>query len=245
MLFLQSKPRAIWWLPWIALLGCGASPRVQTTADYQPAGIGAQRVAFVPLAVTDELGDDRTGIVLSDWTRGLASTRACERISQDREGRVVCFGAPGVPRPPDLAEVERLFALDQPIPKHTWQKIRKASRADYALLFRPESVASSRSVNQELRGVGILVLHSPTTAIVSTILSAGMVRQVTARDTEVAYTLSASLVDLRSGKVLKVGVHSGSDSREVTRDLGYAEPPPAAPILEEIMVDLGEEVLED
>jgi hypothetical protein len=149
-----------------------------------------------------------------------------------------------------LGRVQRLFALDQPIPADVWQGLRAASKATHAILFRPEAVSSSREVSQstELRspilmiGTGGLLA---TTALVSSLAAAGTARTVTSNETELNYVVSASLVDLRSGKLLRVGLHSGGASREVKRNLGFAEPPPAAPILEDIMVELGDAVLDD
>jgi hypothetical protein len=67
----------------------------------------------------------------------------------------------------------------------------------------------------------------------------------TKNETELTYILSGSLFDMQSSKLIKVGVHSGSDSRTVKHNLGFAEPPPVAPILEKIMVKLGEALLDD
>ena len=76
-------------------------------------------------------------------------------------------------------------------------------------------------------------------------VAANNTRVDTTNETELTYTISAALVDLRTGKLLKVGLHSGSASRRVTHNLGFAEPPPAAPILENAMTELGEAVLDD
>jgi hypothetical protein len=84
-----------------------------------------------------------------------------------------------------------------------------------------------------------------TTTLVSGLLAGSTAHTVTFNETELSYIVSASLVDLQSGKLLRVGVHSGSAVREVRRNLGFAEPPPAAPILEDVMAELGEAVLDD
>jgi hypothetical protein len=49
----------------------------------------------------------------------------------------------------------------------------------------------------------------------------------------------------KSLALLKVGVFSGSASRSEERSLGFAETPPASPILEKIMVSLGDEILDE
>ena len=51
-------------------------------------------------------------------------------------------------------------------------------------------------------------------------------------------------MDLRTGKVLKVGLNQGSAAQTVNHYLGYAEAPPVAPLLENMMVPLGEKMLE-
>jgi hypothetical protein len=232
------------------LVACGAAPQVRATTDYRDGALEGRRVVLVPLAVSDDLDDERTGIMLSERTRGVASARACKRIEEAwSDGTLVCLDGQGTKGPSALAELELLFALDRPVPVDVLQNVRKASKADHALLFRPESVSSSRETSSKLKGsAGGLVGSGAvlaTSAVVSAIIATSTIREVTVSDTELGYTLSASLVDLRTGKVLKVGVHSGSDSRKTERNLGFAEPPPAAPILEDIMVDLGEDVLDD
>jgi hypothetical protein len=251
MLHTRGWIRAGFWvLLGLGLFGCGAAPQVTVTPDYQEHALEGKRVVVVPLAVSDDLNDRRTGISLSAGTRRLASASACHKIAEAwSQGMLLCpsesGGSGGT-----LAEIERLFALDQPIPESLWRDIRDNSRAEYALLFRPEGVSSSQEVEQGTRSSGgVVVIGSTpafaTSALVSALLISNSVHRVTVNDTEVAYTLSASLVDVRTGKVLKVGVHSGSHSRTVERNLGYAEAPPAIPLLEEIMADLGTKVLDD
>jgi hypothetical protein len=69
--------------------------------------------------------------------------------------------------------------------------------------------------------------------------------RTTSSRTEITYTVSAALVELRTGKLLKVGVHSGSGSRNEEHYMGFAEAPPAVPILATIMSDLGDALLDD
>lgn len=241
---------SLWALLGAGFFGCGAAPQVTVTPDYQERVLLGKRVIVVPLAVSDDLNDQRTGISLSAQTRDLASDSACHEIAEAwSQGMLLC---PSDSRDSaaTLAEIERLFALDQPIPDALWRDIRNSSRADHALLFRPEGVSSSQELSQETRSSGgvIIIGSEPafaTSAMVSAMLMASTTHRVTVNDTEIAYTLSASLIDMRSGKVLKVGIHSGSDSRTVERNLGFAEAPPAVPLLQEIMADLGVEVLDD
>lgn len=235
----------------VATVGCGAAPRVKATPDFHEGALQHGKVLFVPLAVSEELGDERTGIVLSDATRALASETACENVHESlSDPALVCLNQERAGALPAYAQVQLLFARDQPIPADVWQALRQASGARHALLFRPEAVSSSQEVSRkQVSGSPLLFLGSgtllATTALVSGIVATQTVRTETSNDTELTYVVSASLVDMQSGKLLKVGVHSGSDSRSVKHNLGFAEPPPAAPILEKIMTRLGETLLDD
>lgn len=249
-----------WWSCWLAigtLVGCHgvdrqgrpvSGPEVQVTKHYRADELAGKRVVFVPLAVSDALGNERTGIMLSDKTRAVASAGACQEVAESwRSGTLVCVREKEGTRAPELLELEGLFAKDAPIPERVWVNLRQKSSAQYALLFRPESVSSSHEVRETLEGTSTPVIGGqvlPTTALVSVLVFSATARPVHVSDTELSYTVSASLVDLHTGQVLKVGVHSGSDSRSEERQLGFAEAPPAAPILEKIMVSLGEEVLD-
>jgi hypothetical protein len=234
------------------LLGCGAGPQVQATGAYRADALQNTRILFVPLAVSDELGDERTGVILSDQARSIASEEACKAMQEESSAsaeQVVCLDQHTFEHSPALGELERLFARDQPIPASVWQSVRQASGAKHALLFRPESVSSSRDVSHRLEGssgaqfgTGTLLA---TTIIASVLVGASTIHKSTVSKTELGYTVSASLVDMQSGALLKVGVHSASDSRKERRNLGFAEPPPAAPLLQRIMVALGEKLLTD
>jgi hypothetical protein len=232
------------------MLGCGAGPQVQETTSYRADTLRNARILFVPLAVSDELGDERTGVILSDQARSLASEDACKAMQDALSAeQVVCLDQHAFERSPAFAELARLFALDRPIPASVWQSAREASGAKHALLFRPESVVSSRDVSHRLEGSSGAQFGTGmtlgTTMIVSALIGASTIHESTVSKTELGYTVSASLVDMQSGALLRVGVHSASDSRKERRNLGFAEPPPAAPLLERIMVALGEKILAD
>lgn len=231
-----------------SLTGCGAPEvQVQRYAEYPEGAVRTNGVLFLPIAVSDELGDKRTGIVLANETRAQASGEACKRLSEQWDGgKVVCFDRISLAKSPALGELQQRFAQNQAIPPTVWAALRRASNADYALLFRPESVSSSQEVSRTVSepasdAVMAGIFHGALAAAVV----ASRPREVsTENSTEVTYTLSASLVDMRSGDLIAVGVHSDGDSHDAKRHLGYAEPPPVAPILERIMVDLSEDILE-
>lgn len=235
----------------VITIGCGGAPRVKATSDFRTGALRHGKVLFVPLAVSQELGDERTGIVLSDGTRALASETACKNVIESlSDPALVCLDQDRAGALPAFAQIQLLFARDQPIPSEVWQALRQATGAHHALLFRPEAVSSSQEVSRkETMRSPLLFLGSgsllATTALVSGIVAAETIRTETNNETELTYVVSASLVDMESGKLLKVGVHSGSDSRTVKHNLGFAEPPPAAPILEKIMTRLGQVLLEE
>lgn len=247
----KTASRTVGFIAGAAVLACGATPQIKSTADYREDTLAKSRVLFVPLAVSEALGDQRTGIILSDHTRVQASDAACSQIAASSgEAALICLDAQQAAAAPAFTDVQRLFALDEPIPPEVWEQLRRTSNVELALLFRPEAVSSSRDVSraEELRSPIVAVGSGAalaTSLLVSGMAAAATTRTVTTNETELSYTVSASLVDLRTGKLLKVGLHSASDSRTVKRNLGYAEAPPAAPLLEKIMVELGGAVLDD
>ena len=215
-----------------ALVACGGGPQVKTTPDYAPKVLAGHRVLLVPLAMSDDLGDKRTGIVLSSETRRLASTNACSALARSsREGSVVCPEASADAKV--LSEIEQKFALDEPVAAELWSELRSGFQTDYAFLFRPESVSSSNEVTtnatREERArerAGRVFSGAQTFGALGAVLGGtSTVERHTTSDTELGYTVSAVLVDMRSMKVLKVGVHSASASKTVNRNLGYAEAP--------------------
>ena len=108
------------------------------------------------------------------------------------------------------------------------------------LLFRPESAEATQDIEQA-------TIDSDNTAVsTSTIVSGTHAAPVqTTNETERTYTISASLFDLRSGKRLKRGMHSGSASRTEKHYAGIAPAPDAVPLLADIMTDLARALLEE
>jgi hypothetical protein len=152
-------------------------------------------------------------------------------------GSIICFvtndKAP-------ISELEMLFAKDQSIPTRVWQSVHAQSKADLMLLFRPESADATQELEQAK-------LDSDNTAVsTSTIVSGVYAAPIqTTNETERTYTISATLFDLRTGKPLKRGVHSGSASRTVKNYSGIAPAPDAVPLLADLMTDLAGALLED
>jgi len=254
----KGASRIAGWIIPLAVAGCGGGPQIKVTADYKPKVCAGQRVLLVPLAVSDELGDKRTGIVLSDEARLSASEATCNEIAHDWDnGALVCPLFDAAKTLPNLNALEQAFALDAPVPETLLHALRETYHADYGLLFRPENVSSSNQIDhtnsekEDLAAraavVGSAAFISPAAllgALIGTsIRGAGQHPEHTSNRTELSYTVSATLLDLRTGKVLKVGLHQGSTEQTVERNLGYAEAPPVAPLLQKIMVPLGEKML--
>jgi hypothetical protein len=159
--------------------GCASSPVVRNLPEFRESALSGRRVAFVRLAVSDDLGDARTGIVMSARTRTLATLSACASVSRSwSAGRVICLVPSNGEPTAELLELERFYA---------------------------------EAMNE----------------------------------TKLSYTVSAVLVDLRTMKPLRGALHSRSASRTVKHNVGFAEAPSAAPLLAEIMSELGEAVLDD
>lgn len=241
----------------IAVAACGGGPQIKITPDYQSKACAGQRVLLVPLAVSDDLGDQRTGIVLSEDTRRAASEGACTKLAHEWErGTLVCPPLAPATKPSTLNDLERAFALGAAIPPALWQSLRGSFHADYALLFRPENVSSDNQVERSgpskeypAARVGVAAALSPGMLVGALFgVAATSDRKPEAHTknrTELNYTVSATLLDMRTRKVLKVGLNQGSAAQTVDRNLGYAEAPPVVPLLEKIMVPLGEQMLED
>src|SRR4051812_17918169 len=76
----------------VITIGCGGGPQVRATPDFHAGALQHGKVLFVPLAVSEELGDERTGIVLSDATRALASESACKNVVESvNDPALVCL----------------------------------------------------------------------------------------------------------------------------------------------------------
>jgi hypothetical protein len=221
-----------------SLAGCASGPKVWTEPAYQAGGLSGRRVLFARLAVSDDFEDARTGVMLSGRTRSASAREACSRTARAwTSGRIACFSTGD---DATISELELLFAKDQSIPARVWASVRAASNADLLLLFRPESAEATQDIEQAK-------LDSDDTAVsTSTIVSGTHAAPIqTTNETERTYTISASLFDLRSGKPLKRGVHSGSASRTEKHYAGIAPAPDAVPLLADIMTDLARALLEE
>ena len=177
----------------LVVTGCGGGPQIKVTAEYRPEACTGQRVLLVPLAVSGAFGDKRTGVVLSDEARRSASEASCTKLAQSwDEGTLVCPPFDVAKKPPALDDFERAFALDEPVSPALYEALRGSFRADYALLFRPESVSSSNQVEHEkpqresgaLLGarVGVAAVGSPG-MLVGSLIGLGAASQLRSKRT--------------------------------------------------------------
>lgn len=226
------------------LVGCSSGPVVRTLPDYRSGSLRAKRVLFVRLAVSDDFEDARTGVMLSGRTRSGATREACARVAREWSvGTVVCPPADG---DQPISELERLFAKNETIPDRVLRTARARSNADLLLLFRPESVGATQEISQQKLNDDPFLGPSGTAIPTSVIVSGTHAAPIhTTNETELTYTIAGWLIDLRTGKRLKSGTHSGSASNTVKHNSGFAVAPPAVPLLADIMTDLAEALLEE
>ena len=217
--------------------GCTTTqPIVRTLPEFRSGALNGKRIAFVRIAVSDDLGDERTGIVLSAKTRSVATRSACESVSRAWDvGRVVCLVPEEGEPASEILELERLHAKHRPIPHAVMRAVEAQAKSDYLLLFRPESVDTVQEISQN---VGKNIYDQAAGGLQVSPIQ-------TDNETELSYTVSAVLVDFGTLKPLRGALHSGSASRTVKNNLGFATAPPAAPLLAEIMAELGEALLDD
>jgi hypothetical protein len=225
--------------------GCANSPVVRNLPGFRESALSGGRVAFVRLAVSDDLGDARTGIVMSATTRTRATLSACASVSRTwSAGRVICLVPSNGEPAAELLELERFYAKDRPVRRSLLRTIRAKTNSDFMLLFRPENVETEQNISQ----TRALKLFPNSTGPVHTTAGVDLPRAQsihTMNETELSYTVSAVLFDLRTMKPLRGALHSRSASRTVKHNVGFAEAPSAVPLLAEIMSELGKAVLDD
>jgi hypothetical protein len=224
----------------LLLLGCVQQGKIDDASDDDADLFRGRVVMVLPLATSGELGDERTGIILTDVARFTASAASCEHlVKRIPEVRIVCVNAELSRSEPSLAELETQFALDKSLKPETLTAVQQRFKADFVLLFRPEAVNSSREVVR-IRGLLPREGSSQNDTFACSTKTCG----VTRNSTETTYVVSSVLVELRSGTILKRSEQSESAERTVGRDLGYGESGPIEPLLEKAMSELAQTMLE-
>jgi hypothetical protein len=202
---------------------------VRSAPGFTGAELDRQTVLLLPIAVTDDYGDERTGIVLDHESREQAARLACRSGAGLRaDVRIVCFDEPSVaPSSSDLRDISTQFAKAAPISADSSRKIARVTGARFALLFRPESVSASQKVRPGPSADPLMVaLFGKQLNRPEQVEPRGSVK------TTRVYTLSSELVDLRDGRVVRAAV------RRREASTSSLEAPPASQQLHAIMHDL-------
>ena len=214
----------------------GASrPKIQRSPHFQSSQLTGTTVLVLPIAVTDDLGDERTGIVLGRGSRESAAKAACQSVAQARKDlRVVCFEELRTGADAASARVALEFALGHEVPPPLLQSLAQASQAQFVLLFRPEKVGAGQDISDRY-SAGDALQAGIVGMLLASAARGGPQRKITR-----GYTVSGVLIDLRSGRPAGAGIHAGEEttSSSAERKLGHAEVPPAARLLAEIQSDL-------
>jgi hypothetical protein len=216
---------------------CASSPKIQSAPNFKAESLKSRALLILPISVTDDFGDERTGIVLDHQSREEATKLACDSAAGIRDDiRIVCFDHPDLAKSAEfLKELQLEYARDHAIPANRWHELEQRTGASYVLLFRPESAEASQRVSKAdksfpLRAVVIPGRGPLPMAVIPTMEGVGP--KVDGVKTSRTYTLSSSLVDLREGRIVRVGVQSAEASTSTT------EAPDATQHLHGIMRDL-------
>lgn len=235
-----ATPRWLWSLASLLVLGCVQQVKLDDAGDDDADLFRGKVVLVLPLAVSGELGDERTGIVLTDQARFSASAVSCEHLARrTREVRIVCVNAELSKSEPSVVDLETQFALGKALKEETLSAVQRRFQADFVLLFRPEGVNSSREVVR-LRPLIPSEGGSQNDIYACSTNTCGATRH----STETTYVVSSELVELRSGTILKRSERAESAERTVGRNLGHGESAPVEPLLEKVMSELAESMLE-
>jgi hypothetical protein len=225
-----------------SMIGC-RQPHMRTFARFKAISLKGQKVLVLPLAVSDDLGDERTGIILDDVTVAVTGRAACAHARQVREDiKIVCFDEVPKQASAFVSDVVLRFAGDEPIDQQTLDELATRTGANILVVFRPESVA-----------VGVTIVQ-PVTVVMNG--SSGYLQDSGKpyRSVEREYTVSTELIELRSGLLLRSGDHgasaTGNSGMRGPNDLSdYLPPgvnaPDAAPTLSEIMNELLDTLLDE
>lgn len=237
------------------LAGSGTVPTVQTTRAFSGESLKDRRVAVFPLAMVGESDDQRSGVILQPQTRAQASDASCNDLADSSVAIITCLDAQAVANSPPLLELQSGYALDRRVSPELLRQVHEVTHTDFALLIRPEEAFGAQAVrsNTAKRQGGYQPYDfSPglpkfwrNDHSVERLSLPGNPRQRTRNTSARGLVVSAVLLDLRRAEILKFGDHATAEQRTVRRNLGHAETPELAPLLEEVMIELGEAMLRD
>jgi hypothetical protein len=226
---------------WVLLMNCGSGAKIQSAPNFEAKSLKGQVVLVLPIAVTDDFGDERTGIVLDHESREQATKLACNSAAEMRDDvNLMCFDRPELAKSaPLLNELLLEYARDKAISAERWHELERRTGASFVLLFRPEAVSASQKVSKarpdfpvrgSMIGTSITGLSIPIPVVIPT--PEGVGPKVDSVKTSRTYTLASSLVDVRAGTTVRTGVQSAEASTST------GEAPDASRQLYGIMRDL-------
>jgi hypothetical protein len=223
---------------------CASGAKIRSVPNFSGASLNSRALLILPIAVTDDFGDERTGIVLDHQSREQATKQACDSASHIRgDINVVCFDRPELANSSGfLKELLLEYARDKAIPAGRWRELEQRTGASFVLLFRPEGVRASQAVSKGSKGVGPFFIPLSSVAPIPGVITPPMESvgpKVDSVTTSRTYTLSSFLVDLRNAKIVRTGTQSAEASTSTT------EAPDAPAQLHRIMRDLMKGMLED
>lgn len=253
----RIRPR--FWLVAIGLTvatvsGCGASPRIANLPGYSHGMLHRKTLLLLPLATSNEMGDDRSGVVLRNVSVRDAYDAVCKHAKQSlRDVVVECAQDPGAVGAVTLMRsVLASFAHDEPVSKDTCTALAKSTGASFALLFRPEGVEAAHSDASRGPVVHVTQTHLHNVSPVANAIGNGMgnflgtlitmgVFSVTggpSASSSRTYAVSAALLNLSTGSPTTIGAFAATATRE-----GDVYPEPA-PILTKAMVELADAIVD-
>lgn len=239
--------------------GCKASAAVQKRPGFEVSELREKQIVLMPLAITSDLGDDRTGIVLDYGSVRDSGMAACEHARESfAHVTIKCFHDRSlIASRPVLNDLLLRFARNQPIPAQTCQALSKGSGAAFALLFRPERVTATREGATggapNSHDVPLSQSYNPNASwtanvagnAIGNMLGGLLVLALTGdggagrTTTTRSYAVSAILVDLRSCEAVAAGARVSTGKR------ASEEHPAPAPILTEAMTALSSAIIDD
>jgi hypothetical protein len=222
---------------------CASSAKIRSAPNFSGESLKRRAVLILPIAVTDDFGDERTGVVLDRESRERATKLACDSASGMRDDiQVLCFDRPELAKSTAfLKELLLEYARDRAIPAERWRELEQRTGASFVLLFRPEGARASQSVSKAGNGVSPKVIAVSSFAPIPFVVTPpmeGVGPKVDSVKTSRTYTLSSFLIDLREAKVVRTGMQSAEASTSTT------EAPDAPGHLHGIMRDLMKGLLE-
>lgn len=245
--------------------GCGTTSQVERRKGFQAEALQGRAILFLPVAVSDELGDARTGIVLSLKAIRESAAQTCEALREDvSDPTIRCYYDESVrDARPLIQELVQRFAHDAPVSRELLAALANASSCHHVLLFRPEGVDAqtdtlhARKPKYEwteappydgppvlanpLANSAAIAAASAGGEVIGNLLGQALADAIAPGPRKVksrSYTLSAQLIEMQEGRIDAAAVHTESGSRS------DGEYPSAALLLGNAMAQLADDLLD-